>query len=56
MLPLANIGLGSFLKNSLHVCVKIILSKQEGIFYLSMQGIKSLGTLKENSSRMFSLL
>ena len=53
-LLLVNIGLGSFLKNPLYVYVKIILLRQEGIFYLIVHDIRSFGILRENLSRMFS--
>jgi len=53
MPKLANIDLDSLLMNLLHICVKIICSRWEDTFYLSMYSIISLETLKWNPQRCF---
>ena len=50
MFLLENIGSGFSLQNPLHVCVEIILLKQEHTFYINVHNIGDLKTLRENLS------
>ena len=52
--PLANIGKDSSRTNCIHIHMARLLSRQELIYYITANGIKSYGTLNESFSKIFS--